>query len=183
MKTFKQYDIENSSEYRAVVEMIQFMEYVDNDFQETLSEGLLDKIGLSAHKGDGGLLKIVKNAGITMVKLFAAVIKGDKETAKAIANTEIKKEDVIDFLLKLDQATLHILTGPIHTLEAITGWHIWAKVSKHASDVAHATVDSIKDATKYIKSKVAGLSDKAAKKIIANAERIEKLALPPLIQS
>lgn len=178
MKSFDEYKLTSSDEYQAVLGMIQFLEYIDNDYQETLSEGILDKFGLSAKKEDGGLIKIVKDAGLLMAKLFAAALKGDKETVKEIANTEIKKEDVLNFLLKLDQATLHLLTGPIHSIEAITGWTIWTKVDKTTS----TTISTIKDATKYIKDRVSNINDKAAKKIHAAASAIEKLAKAPTIQ-
>ena len=60
-----------------------------------------------------------------------AIINKDGEAAKNVLKG-LKKEDVLDFLLNLDMATLHIVSGPIHTIDAITGWHLWANVKDKA---------------------------------------------------
>jgi hypothetical protein len=39
--------------------------------------------------------------------------------------------------LNIDNNTLHILTAPIHAIDALTGWHIWANVK---SDIMDLTV-------------------------------------------
>jgi hypothetical protein len=56
----------------------------------------------------------------------------------------VKKEDVLDFLLKLDTLTLHLISGPIHELDAITGTHIWANIKNKAKSVTDAATDAIK---------------------------------------
>ena len=67
-------------------------------------------------------------------------VKGDEESKikmKEIANKEIKKQDVIDFLLRLDTLSMHLLTGPIHMIDALTGWHISPQIDKVVKDVSH----------------------------------------------
>lgn len=137
-----------------------------NEMFETDSDDLLNEaIDLSALKGlihttkTKGLIGYFKSAGKGIAKIMIAAIKGDTDGIKAVMKT-VKKGDVLDFLLKLDQATLHIITGPIHTIEAVTGWHIWAAVEK-AKEVSTAAIDKIKNAiltisqnvSKYVDSK------------------------------
>ena len=181
MKRFKEYtQITETEEYAAVISVMEFLDYIKNDYQETLNEGVLEKFGITAHNNSKGLLAIIKDGGVLLVKLFAAAVKGDKEEVKRIANTEISKADVINFLLKLDTATLHLISGPLHSIEAWTGWHLGA-ASKKAAEISGTVVNKIKDATTFIKQKVSGLSDKAAKKIQVAANAIERLANPPTI--
>lgn len=158
---FKDFINEEDDMQRMVLELCTIMdseievlyEMVDED-DYTLLENVFTDLGKSlVHIKKGkGLIQYFKQAGVGMAKLFMATIKGDVDEVKKIAKS-VKATDVMDFLLKLDQATLHLITGPLHSLEAITGWHIWANVQK-----AHATagkvVDKIKDAIKTIKSNI-----------------------------
>lgn len=112
-------------------------------------KGVLSKAGIDVHKGKG-LLQILAGAGATLGKFLWYAIrasnlndKESREKLKEIANTEIKKEQVIDFLLKLDALTLHAITGPIHMIDALTGWHIWAKVSKTSADIITRAKEAI----------------------------------------
>lgn len=127
-----------------------------------LSKGL-GKAGLHRHKGKG-LISYVMSAGKGVGKLMLALIKGDVEKVKEIAKA-VKKEDVIDFLLKLDQVTQHLVTGPIHTLDAITGWHIGANL-EHAIKGKDGVIAKIKGAIGTIRSSIGGLVDKARHGII-----------------
>ena len=103
----------------------------------------LGKLGLHASKGNTGLLQIITKASANVSKLlwhaFMASITGKqehKDKVKEIANKEVTKEDIIDFLLKLDLLTLHIITGPIHIIDALTGWHIGPKILKGVENLA-----------------------------------------------
>ncbi len=123
-----------------------------------ISKGL-GKLGGHAHKGTG-LIGYVMKAGKSVGKLMLATLKGDWETAKEIANTEVDKGELLDFLLKLDTATMHLVTGPIHTLDAITGWHIGAKI-EHAIQGKDAVIAKIKGAISTIRQSIGDVVDKA----------------------
>ena len=99
-------------------------------------------------------------AGKGVGKLMLATLKGDWKTAKEIANTEVDKGELLDFLLKLDTATMHLVSGPIHTLDAITGWHIGAKI-EHAMKGKDAIVAKIKGAISTIRQSIGDVVDKA----------------------
>jgi len=155
-----------------LLEVAMFMEEFDymnegiGDFVKKV-KGFLPKLGLHASKSGPGLIHMLKNAGTTMAKFFWHAMKaatGNKESAdmvKQLANKEIKKEDVINFLLKLDTMTLHLVTGPIHAIEAATGWHIGVHIKSIADDMMRKTKDSIdhlldvaKTATTDVKKKI-----------------------------
>jgi len=96
------YDIENLSEMQ----------------KELLTESIkswLEKVGLSIEKGSG-LIDYVTQFSIGVGKIILAAIKGDKDEVKKIAK-KVTKEKVLDFLLKLDLITLHIVTEPIHIID------------------------------------------------------------------
>jgi hypothetical protein len=154
-KTFKQLKEDlnkvefNTAEYQAaMIKLSYVLEHSDtlNENVEYVAEAVNDtlkKFGLHVAKGKGLIsyfAKFATGAG----KLIIAALKGDGEAVAEISNS-VKKEDVIDFLLKLDQATLHLVTGPIHMIDAITGWHIAANI-KHAAETASNIMDKIKKA-------------------------------------
>jgi len=131
---------------------------IANNVNSLISKGL-GKIGAHAHKGTG-LIGYLMKAGKSVGKLMLATLKGDWETAKEIANTEVDKGELLDFLLKLDTATMHLVTGPIHSLDAITGWHIGAKLES-AMKGKDAIIAKIKGAISTIRSSIGGIVDKA----------------------
>jgi|APSaa5957512535_1039671.scaffolds.fasta_scaffold52938_2 hypothetical protein len=124
------------------------MEYVEIENSGTLDEAFnfksinakLGKLGMNMHKGTG-LLQQIASSGKFIKNLFLAAIKKDKEGVKKVMAT-IKKEDLIKFLLNVDQLTLHMLTGPIHFIEAVTGIHITANI-KHVIAKSKDIIDDI----------------------------------------
>lgn len=128
---------------QSIIEMLVIMESGDN-----LTEGLLDnvanKLGFKIHKSKG-IIKHLANASKGLSKMIVAAIKGDREKVKEIAKT-VKKKDVMDFLLKLDMATLHMITGPIHLINAITGWDLEVDMNhKSSTDTIKGLISQIKD--------------------------------------
>jgi hypothetical protein len=103
--------------------------------------GLLGKLGLHTHASDAGIIQVLAKGGKNIAQLIWYAMKamtGDKtakERVKEIANKEITKEQFIDFLLKLDTLTMHFITGPIHMIDALTGWHVGANIKKDTEDV------------------------------------------------
>lgn len=155
----EKFDLSNDA--IALLEIAAFMD------TKTLEEGLnfgklLGKLGSKAHKGTG-LLDVLKKSGKNIGKMMWLAFqaqRGDdaaKLELKTLLNTKIKKEEVINFLYMLDQATLHLVTGPLHMIEALTGWHIGADLHKATS------------ATQAIKSAVKELED-AGKKLVGSVK-------------
>jgi hypothetical protein len=116
----------------------------------------IDKIGMKLHKGKGVLSYIADFNDAASFLIFAA-IKGDKDEVLRIAKT-FDKAKFIDFLLKLDMLSMHIITGPIHMIDAITGWDLMANLKSHAVK-AENIIDSIEKAISDLKSKISTLMD------------------------
>lgn len=100
----------------------------------------LDKIGMKLHHGKG-LLDYAKSIAGFSGKMIIAAIKKDKEEILKISKT-FEKSEFIDFLLKMDMVTMHIFTGPIHMIDAVTGWDLMANLKAHAHK-ADTLIDTI----------------------------------------
>lgn len=134
-----------------------FLYVMENDYEHTeqeLTEGVndwLEKAGLKLHKGKGlvnYLADFTKGAG----KLIMAAVKGNKQEVKKLSSS-IDKAEVIDFLLKLDMATFHIVMGPIHFIDAVTGWDLKANLKQHVSK-AKDYLAAFKEAIKKVKESI-----------------------------
>jgi len=130
------------------------MENLTEAQEEMIVEGIHDwlaKVGMKLHKGDGiidYILQFSKGAG----QLIMAAIQGDEKKVKGIA-ASFKKEKLLDFLLKLDMATLHVVTGPIHFIDAVTGWDLMANL-KGAAETAKDKLKNFYDAMKKVKDSI-----------------------------
>ena len=147
---------------------------IEEGIEQTINK-YLQKAGVKVHTRKG-LIQYLISAGKGLGKLFLAALKGDKEEVKKIAKS-VKKEDVIDFLLKLDTVTYHLLTGPIHMIDAVTGWHIWAAIEDKIKNSTF--LDKLKQALQKAKElvKTAFSKEKAKEKAILDyIKRIEKQA-------
>lgn len=146
--------IEQQNQFEDAISILLYMaenDSLNESFEEMseaqITEGVKDwlgKVGLTLHKGDGlidYMMQFSKGAG----KLIIAAMKGDKEEVKKIAST-LDKGKVMDFLFKLDMATMHIVTGPIHLVDAVTGWDLMANLKQ----VAHGAKNALGDFFKAI---------------------------------
>lgn len=127
----------------SVVELCYFIQNGNNLSETTVLEkginSVLTKLGFKLHKGRG-LVHVLASAGKNTGLLFYYAFKvaaGEneyKEKIKEISKS-VKKEDVVDILLKLDMLTMHAITGPIHIIDAITGWHVGANLKSMSHNV------------------------------------------------
>jgi hypothetical protein len=130
MKTFKTYLNENriKADLLSATWIYILNEDLDNlneaDIKQVATKVTknIEKVGFKIHKSTGVLeyiFKFLKGTG----KLFYYMLKGDYDKAKEVLHS-LKKEEVLDFLFKLDLGTLHLFTGPIHMIDAWTGWDL-----------------------------------------------------------
>jgi gas vesicle protein len=81
-----------------------------------------------------GLLSYLKDIGIGGTQMlyhaFNVYYNKDQKSREKIRELalSVKKEHIIDILLKLDVLTLHMITGPLHIIEAVTGWGIFHRI-------------------------------------------------------
>jgi len=145
-------------DYENKLSILLYLSETDCSLNErVLAEGVSEwanKVGLKIHKSKGLIdyaMNFAKGAG----QMFIAAVKGDKDKIKELANS-ITKEEVIDFLLKLDMATMHLLTGPIHFIDAVTGWDLAVNLKK-ATKKAGDYMDEFKKALITVKDGVSKL--------------------------
>ncbi len=155
--SFKQYQAQHNQQIQIQEEisvLLYLQENIDNLNEVELQEGVndwLDKVGLKLHKGKG-IINYVKQFGTSIGKMILAALKGDKAKVKEYAK-EFDRAEVVDFLLKLDMATLHIITGPIHFIDAVTGWDLMSNL-KHIAKGTKEILQQIWQAIQNIKNKV-----------------------------
>lgn len=154
---FKQYLNETNDIEIKIQTLIYLTENIDNLNEEDLFEGVagaLNRVGLKAHKSTS-IISYIKKFTTGVGKVILYLIKGDAKKAQELIK-EVKKEDVLDFLVKLDSGTLHLISGPIHTIDAWTGWHIAPNVNKKIEQ-AQSTISIIKDALIKVKDGIDNL--------------------------
>lgn len=165
---------------RDVSTLNESLELDEAQLMDKITSGL-SKLGFKTHKGKG-LIHYLAAAGKAMGSLFWALIRGDKNKIKEITSKEIKRQDVLDFLYKLDLATLHVVTGPLHLLDAITGWEIVPAMGNKLAGVSKKVVQTFKDAFQFIKDKATSVLDQSVMKpFIKKVSDAEQLLRPQYI--
>jgi hypothetical protein len=155
------------------------LEDMITESEEYLAEGLNDylgKIGLKVHKAKG-LIDYAKDILVGTGKLFLLIIKGDTDAAKELLKT-VKKEDVLDFLYKLDLATLHLFTGPIHFIDAVTGWDLTVKTKQAVKTSTDLIKDLVASLIKIKEHVSVALSGKKQKRAVASINALEASIMP-----
>jgi hypothetical protein len=138
---------------------------------------LLSKLGLHTHASDAGIIQVLAKGGKNFAQLIWYAMKamtGDKdakEKVKEIANKEITREQFIDFLLKLDVLTMHFITGPIHMIDALTGWHVGTNLKKDSNDM----ITRIKKAISHLSVVSKNLSNDVKNKIQSYVESLKRI--------
>lgn len=138
-KTFNEFISEEISLENCEFELYQLLYFSSCENEDQLNEIAFTKIFRKANlrfKNEASIIDIFKSGGKDMRSLIIHAIKafsGDensKAVVKEIANKKVSMRQVLDFLFKLDDATLHIITGPLHTIAALTGWNIIEALTK-----------------------------------------------------
>lgn len=120
-------------------------------------KSMLSKLGIHVDTNSRGILQYLAKSSVGMSKMmyyaYKAYYNKDEDSKQALKDVigSMKKEDVMDFFLKLDSMTMHVVSGPIHMIDAVAGLHIWANVQKKMLPViqrieaAIKTIESLKD--------------------------------------
>lgn len=172
MSRFKN-SIDDMNDVYALLEFMIFIESYDNDM---INEGIVSDIkntlkksfsksGLHAKQTDGIIQQLLKSEKLVSSLLYHAFMsyyqygheqeQHEQEIKKLMK--KIKKEDLIDFLLRVDTLTMHLITGPIHTIDALTGTHIWADIKgkvEPAKKRATAAIKSLEDLKNSVEGKL-----------------------------
>lgn len=180
---FKKYLYEDDIE--KIIEVAIFMEefnYLDEGIGDLKNKikNLLPKIGLRVEKKEEGLIQILAKSGKTLAKFFWYALKssmGDveaKKKVKELSKKEVKKEEILDFLLKLDMVTLHLLSEPVHMIEALTGWKLEAFIMKYEKEIKNFT-EKVDKALVYLEDAAKNASSSLKGKITSYIKSIKNL--------
>lgn len=137
-----------------------------NYLNENLNEGLKDWLkdfGMNLKKSPDVMDYAIRfTSGIGM--LIVAALKRDKHQIKAIANN-YTQEEFIDFLQKLDELTLGLVTAPLNAIEAVTGWDIIGTIGKTTKNT-QKVLGNIKAAILSIKKDATKILDAPKQKVL-----------------
>lgn len=149
-----------------IISLLVLMEHLDtldlmsesiDEQLVTIAEGIndhLNKVGFKLHKSKG-ILDYIKSFVGGVGKVMFHIIKGDLDKAKELIKS-ISKEDILDFLYKLDLGTLHLFTGPIHMIDAWTGWDLAVNLKSHI-EKGEGITDIIKKELQKVKEYISKL--------------------------
>jgi len=128
----------------------------------------------------GGLLSQLKSAATNGWKFLKAVVQfynkkiTEEEFKAAWEALKPNHKEIMDFLINLDMITLHMVTGPLHMIGAITGIHIDHIVGERLkkagikTDSEAGLITNLYAITKQLKDKVVSvLSGENAEKASA----------------
>jgi uncharacterized protein YebE (UPF0316 family) len=137
----------------------------------------MGKIGLDIEKDSKGVIDYILSFGKGVGRMFVALLSGDIDTAKLLLQ-DIKKEDVIDFILKLDMVTVHLLSGPLHILHGLTGWEILPKIEKKIENATKGVMQMLFDAIKKARLAITKVfSPNKQAKLMGHLKKIENQAI------
>jgi hypothetical protein len=171
----------------AIVSLLEFIVFMEDGESLILSEArgetvkagltkVAGKLGISAH-GRKNLLKLIasvgKNTGLALVYAVRSHMgqEGAKEKLENILKTANIKSELTDLMLRLDTLTLHLLTGPLHIIDAITGWHLGADIQ----DKTKTPNTHVKSALDTILKAASRIKDKPRKTLNRSIEKIKKI--------
>ncbi len=144
---------------------------------ENLNESvgdILKKFGLELEKKSPGVIEYAAKftKGLGLFVYYA--LKKDTEKIKELMG-KFKKEDLMDFLMKLDMVTLHMITGPIHFINGITGWDLEAHIQK-IKNAGENAIDTIKKTITKLKTDISTAFDSTLRAVaFSKLDDLEKI--------
>ena len=137
-------------------------EYLNENLNEGLKDWLKD-FGLNLQKSPDVMDYAIRfTSGVGM--LIMAALKGDKHQIKAISNN-YTRDEFMDFLMKLDNLTLGLVTAPLNIITAVTGWDLLDTLEKTSKNTKKV-LGNIKAAIQRIKKDATKILDKQKQQVL-----------------
>ena len=167
-----------SESYKGLTNVITSLDIINSCHRSHIEEGIVDSVSSIVNKIkavvsnteisknfelEKGLLSYMKDVGIGGAEIlyhaFNAYYHKNEESKVRIKEiaASVKKEHLIDILMKLDVVTLHLITGPLHIIEAVTGWGILGAIKSKVEPVekqARQAVSSLESLSKSLDDKL-----------------------------
>ena len=176
MKSFK----EHKEEQKLSDDIYDLIEFMECDL-ETLSEAIDFKSAIKGAnlnlKTNKGLIAALIRTGKDISLLFwhsLKVLGGNEESrkkVKEISKKKVSKEDFMNFLINLDMITFHAVSGPIHIIDAITGWDLHHKIISTHNKVKEIQT-SVANHLDSIRASANDLTKKMRKKAVSFINRL-----------
>jgi len=126
---------------------------------------------------------ISKNAALALIYAMQAQLGKNKEESKQklkkILSTTNLKAEFVDFIIRADVLTLHMISSPIHIIDALTGYELGDLVREKATgEGRNKLVAAIDFIAKFALQKQGSIINKtSAKKIRKNLNSIRRIFL------
>jgi hypothetical protein len=166
-----------NEDIKSILNLALFMDEDDITNESKMfkkSKSILPKIGISVTKeGEGIFGKLKSKEMKEFFKQLFKAFRGDedaKNKVKKMSKGKVNKGDIINLLLKLDAVTLHMISGPIHVLEYLTGWKISGV--KKVKDIGKRIKTAIESLTN-LANNLSGKHKKQVTNYISNIKRLE----------
>ena len=164
--------------YQGLTNVIVALNIIDRCHRSHIDEGVVDSVASMVNKIKGvlsnteisknfelekGLLSYIKDVGVGGAQIlyhaFNAYYHKNEESKEKIKeiSKSVKKEHLIDILMKLDVVTLHLVTGPLHVIEAVTGWGIMGAIKNKIEPVekqAKQAINSLENLSSGLDAKL-----------------------------
>jgi hypothetical protein len=181
-----------SEKYKGIINIITVLDIIQNCHKVHINEGFMDSVSSMVNKIKGmvtgsdlvknfeiekGLLSYMKDTGIggsqMLYHAFNAYFNKNEDSKLKIKelSQSVKKEHLIDILMKLDVLTLHFITGPLHMIEAVTGWNILSGIKAKIEPVEKQA----KQAVHSLETLSKGLDDKLRSQLQNYANAIRRV--------
>jgi hypothetical protein len=181
--TSRQQDIQNVLEYLMILDAgeddILLSENKLEGIRSTFTS-LAKKMGISGESKKtllGLLSTIGKKAALTLVYAIQASAGSEsaKEKLKEIVKDRQIYSELSDLVIRLDVLTLHMISGPIHMIDALTGWDIADKIREQALGVTNkinTAIDTISSSAQK------HLNTDKSKRVQKKINQIKNLFIP-----
>ena len=161
-------------EFNTAVLGLSLLEQMNTDDINEGVNDILAKFGFELEKKSPGVIEYLARFTKGVGKFVWYAIKRDKKGIKALMK-DFSKEELVDFLYKLDLVTMHLITGPLHFIDGMTGWELIPKF-KEMKASAETAISKIKKAIENLKSNITNyFNPKLQPVVLDKVVDIEKL--------
>lgn len=129
IQRFKKYNKEAEIETTAN-NLSELKEFSNIEYTSIGAKGLDINESCVFMKKGHSLNEILNASGKSLVKIMHSAINESNDNINQILTRKINEEDIIDFLLKLDNTIIKELYNPIKLIEELSGWNIHESISK-----------------------------------------------------
>lgn len=108
----------------------ELKEFSDKEYTSIGEEDLKVTDSRVYMKRGHSMNEILNSSSKNLVKILHAALNESKDELSQLLVKKISEEDIVDYLLKLDNVVIKELYKPIKLIEELSGWNIHESISK-----------------------------------------------------